>query len=65
MGISRTNYRDLVRLDTTYNAGLGFGHWINRTMSVTGDLSYRNFSSSDAGSSYDAARIMLGIKFQR
>ncbi|MCP4071439.1 MAG: outer membrane beta-barrel protein [Hyphomicrobiales bacterium] len=65
LGISRTDYPGLGRLDTTYNAGLGFEHWLNRAMSITGDLSHEKFDSSDMGSSYDATTAILGIKFQR
>ncbi len=65
LGISRTDYPGLGRLDTTYNAGLGFEHWLNRAMSITGDLSHKKFDSSDMGSSYDATTALLGIKFQR
>ena len=64
-GFSHTNYEGLGRIDTNYVGQLGFEHWINRTLSFTGKLTYRTLVSSDTFSSYDAASVVLGIKIQR
>ena len=65
VGIAHTNYEGLGRIDTTYRAQLGFEHWINRTLSLTGRLAYRTLDSSEPYTSYDATSAVLGIKLQR
>ena len=65
IGIEHTNYEGLGQIDTTYSAQLGIEHWINRTLSLTGRLTYETLDSSDPDSSYDDASVLVGIKFQR
>ena len=65
LGVLHTNYEGLGQIDTTYSAQLGFEHWINRTLSLTGSLAYETMDSSEADSSYNASTVMLGVKFQR
>ena len=63
LGIDYTNYEGLGRTDTTYSAGLGFEHWINRAMSLTGNIKYTNRDSTT--NPYQETQMLLGLKFQR
>jgi len=65
VGIEHTNYEGLGQIDTTYSAQLGIEHWINRTLSLTGRLTYETLDSSNSTTSYDDASVLFGIKFQR
>jgi len=65
IGFEHTNYEGLGQIDTTYNARLGFEHWFNRSLSLTGRVAYETKVSTNEASSYDDATVLLGVKFQR
>jgi len=53
------------RQDQTLQLRAGAEWRLNRTVSVIGNLGYETVDSTEAGSSYDAATVSLGLRLQR
>ena len=53
------------REDQTLQASVGAEWRLNRNVAVTGTLGYETVDSTEAGSSYNAATALVGIRLQR